>query len=548
MLYKLLALLAALLLATAACGNDDDGTDAADPPATTKTAIEEPDEPAPATEEPDEPAPDSTAAEASDDRPSYCRYYDTWADAEARSRAIEAEHGEDTTTWPSGELEQWADAMEARGDAAERMWDAAPSDYTWDDVHRECGDSDDPLPTDDGDVTIGSRTYGAFTYSIDFEPSTRGVTDDTVRFGAMTQSALYSGYEDGIKARLERANRDGELPGGRQAELVQFVDDGSDPQANFDGARSMVENDEVFGIMVTSAVSLPQTTDYLNDNQVPFTGWGFMPGFCAPNEWGFGFNGCLSGFAFEVEGAHPLVSVREIWNDYLGNDDFSVGIFNSDDDAGRAGAGLYETLWGDRLAFSDFVPTQTAGGITDPTRFVNRVLEANPELVILSTDFAGAVTLKAAIAASGWDGPVADYLTYVPGLPQSSPDLGQALEGGFAATQVPPLDETQPAIQLLLADFEAVDAFPGFGSLVGYWSADLMVQMVAAAGEDLNTASFYQAINLDGFESTQQPGGLGAVRFPVDHVIAPDCISAVQVVDGDFEVAHPFTCYGEPDR
>ena len=488
LLYKLLALLAALTLVVAACGNDDDDDGAASP------------------------APEATEAPMEDD------------DDHEHEDDDDHEHEDD------GDHEHEDDG---------------------DHEHEEDGDhehEEDEEPMDDGEMAT-SRTWGAFTYEIDFEPSTRGVSDDTVRLGAMTQDALYGGFTDGIDARLGRANRDGELPGGRQVELVQYVDDGSDPQANFEGARSMVENDEVFGIMVTSAVSLPQTTDYLAENQVPFTGWGFMPGFCAPNDWGFGFNGCLSGYAFGVEGADPLVSVQNIWYDFFGTEDIQVGIFNSDDDAGRAGHALYETLWAGKLAFNDFVPTQTAGGITDSTRFVNTVLEHNPDLVILSTDFAGAITLKASIAASGYEGPVADYLTYVPGLPGSSPDLGQALEGGYAVTQVPPVeDSSQPAIQQLLADYEAVGAFPGFGSLVGYWSADLMIQMIAAAGEDLNTASFYQAVNIDGFETTQQSGGLGSVKWPADHVIAPDCTGMVQVVDAEYAVAYDFVCYGDPDR
>ncbi len=491
LLHKLLALLAALALVVAACGNDDDDAPAPDAA------------PAPADEPAEEPMDDDDDHEHEDD------------DDHAHEDDDDHEHDEE----PMDD---------------EPMDDEEPMD--------------DAEPMDDEEMAT-SRTWGAYTYEIDFEPSTRGVSDDTVRLGAMTQDALYGGFTDGINARLGRANRDGELPGGRQVELVQYVDDGSDPQANFEGARSMVENDEVFGIMVTSAVSLPQTTDYLAENQVPFTGWGFMPGFCAPNDWGFGFNGCLSGFAFGVEGADPLVSVQNIWYDFFGTEDIVVGIFNSDDDAGRAGHALYETLWAGKLAFNDFVPTASAGGITDPTRFVNTVLEHEPDLVILSTDFAGAITLKATIAASGYEGPVADYLTYVPGLPGSSPDLGQALEGGYAVTQVPPVeDSSQPAIQQLLADYEAVGAFPGFGSLVGYWSADLMIQMIAAAGEDLNTASFYQAVNIDGFATTQQSGGLGSVKWPADHVIAPDCTGMVQVVDAEYAVAYEFVCYGDPDR
>ncbi|MYH99462.1 MAG: ABC transporter substrate-binding protein [Acidimicrobiia bacterium] len=491
LLHKLLALLAALALVVAACGNDDDDAPAPDAA------------PAPADEPAEEPMDDDDDHEHEDDDD---HEHEDDDDHENDEEPMDDEHMDD----------------EEQMDAAEHM---------------------------DEEEMATSRTWGAYTYEIDFEPSTRGVSDDTVRLGAMTQDALYGGFTDGINARLGRANRDGELPGGRQVELVQYVDDGSDPQANFEGARSMVENDEVFGIMVTSAVSLPQTTDYLAENQVPFTGWGFMPGFCAPNDWGFGFNGCLSGYAFGVEGADPLVSVQNIWYDFFGTEDIVVGIFNSDDDAGRAGHALYETLWAGKLAFNDFVPTASAGGITDPTRFVNTVLEHEPDLVILSTDFAGAITLKATIAASGYEGPVADYLTYVPGLPGSSPDLGQALEGGYAVTQVPPVeDASQPAIQQLLADYEAVGAFPGFGSLVGYWSADLMIQMIAAAGEDLNTASFYQAVNIDGFATTQQSGGLGSVKWPADHVIAPDCTGMVQVVDAEYAVAYEFVCYGDPDR
>ena len=493
LLYKLLALLAALTLVAVSCGNDDDDDGAAAP------------------------EPEATEAPMADD--------DDHEDEDDHAHEDEDEHMHED------------EDDHAHEDEDEHMDED-------DDEHM---DEDEDEHMDDGEMAT-SRTWGAYTYEIDFEPSTRGVSDDTVRLGAMTQDALYGGFTDGIEARLGRANRDGELPGGRSVELVQYVDDGSDPQANFEGARSMVENDEVFGIMVTSAVSLPQTTDYLDENQVPFTGWGFMPGFCAPNDWGFGFNGCLSGFAFGVEGADPLVSVQNIWYDFFGTEDIVVGIFNSDDDAGRAGHALYENLWAGKLAFNDFVPTQTAGGITDPTRFVNTVLEHEPDLVILSTDFAGAITLKASIAASGYEGPVADYLTYVPGLPGSSPDLGQALEGGYAVTQVPPLDDSEPAIQQLLEDYDAVGAFPGFGSLVGYWSADLMIQLIAAAGEDLNTASFYQAVNIDGFETTQQSGGLGPVKWPADHIIAPDCTGMVQVVDADYVVAHPFVCYGDPGR
>lgn len=412
-------------------------------------------------------------------------------------------------------------------------------------VAASCGSDDG---ADLGASDRPTRVEGAFSYTVDFEPSTRGITDETVRIGAMTQATQFAGFEQGVRARIERANRDGELPGGRKLELVQFVDDSSDPLANFEGARTMVQNDEVFALVMTSTVALPQTTDYLAENQVPFIGWGFMPGFCAPNHWGFGFNGCLLGSEFELPGAEPLASVQGTWFDYFGTEDFTVGYFNTDEDAGRDADARNRIVWGDQMVFSEFVPTAGSGGITDPTRYVNTVLRVDPDVVVNSTDYSAAIRLKAAIAASGWDGLVADYVTYVPGLPQSSPDLAQALEGGLAITRVPPLDPSAPAIAQLMADFEAIGAIPLFGAMVSYWSTDLLVQMLVAAGEDFDTASFYKTVNIDGFESVQAPGGMGPVRFPADHVLSSDCAALVQVVDGEFEVAYPFTCYGDPDR
>jgi hypothetical protein len=56
---------------------------------------------------------------------------------------------------------------------------------------------------------------------------------------------------------------------------------------------------------------------------------------------------------------------------------------------------------------------------------------------MLSTDFATAIKLKAAIIAGGYKGTVYDYTTYIPGLLESSKDTAAALEGGYSNTQFP---------------------------------------------------------------------------------------------------------------
>lgn len=83
-------------------------------------------------------APAPTAAPAPT-RPSYCRHYDDWAASTAIADRLERKNGDDASTWPARDLDEWFEAIEDRGAAANRLWDTAPEDFIWDDVRRVCG-------------------------------------------------------------------------------------------------------------------------------------------------------------------------------------------------------------------------------------------------------------------------------------------------------------------------------------------------------------------------------------------------------------------------
>ena len=51
---------------------------------------------------------------------------------------LESRHGDDASAWPARDLDAWFDAMDDRGAAANRLWDAAPSSYRWSDVRKAC--------------------------------------------------------------------------------------------------------------------------------------------------------------------------------------------------------------------------------------------------------------------------------------------------------------------------------------------------------------------------------------------------------------------------
>src|SRR5512134_587905 len=133
-------------------------------------------------------------------------------------------------------------------------------------------------------------------------------SNETLKVGGVAQVSFFAGIEEGGKARIEEANKT--CVQGHKLEWVGMRDDASDSQKNIDALRDLVENEGVFAVIATSANLTTPSTNYLNENKVPFFGWGFMPGFCGEESWGYGFNGCLSGFALDAVGAMELPGAK----------------------------------------------------------------------------------------------------------------------------------------------------------------------------------------------------------------------------------------------
>jgi ABC-type branched-subunit amino acid transport system substrate-binding protein len=400
-----------------------------------------------------------------------------------------------------------------------------------------CGDDNESEGGTTGTAAPGATTGGATTGCDASKP--------TIKIGGLAQAQFFPGIADGIQARLERENKT--CIQGRKFEFVGLKDDGDDAQKNLDLAKSLVQSDKVFAIMATSAKLLPQTTNFLDQNKVPYFGWGFMPGFCGKDSWGYGFNGCLSGYAFDksktvsVPGAKLNASLIDPIAKLLNKDNYTLVYFNSDDDSGKAGDLQYQPLFGSKALAKAFVPTT---GVTDFTQYVNLVKNNNPDAVMLSTDFATAIKLKAAILQSGYKGIVYDYTTYVPGLLEASKDTAAALEGGYSNTQFPAFEEGKPATKQIADDLVAIGkpAFVTQGGSIGYWSADVMVQMVKAISGDI-TADNFRKVAEGGFTYKPADGGIGEIKYPDGHFNPAPCAGMVQVKGGKYVVAVPFQCY-----
>jgi branched-chain amino acid transport system substrate-binding protein len=408
--------------------------------------------------------------------------------------------------------------------------------------------SADTTATDDTAATDDTGATGGPTEGL------RGVTDTTITVGGLSQLANYAGIEEGAAARFERANAEGGV-NGRTIEFLGVRDDGSDSTQNLNLTRELVESDEVFAVLpVASANFLPQSTDYLAEQQTIFMGWGFMPGFCG--DYGFGFNGCLIGNNLGIEGYPYNSSLVDTAIELAGGEGtdatgLTLGIIAGDDDSGRGGNVQYEALWtargGDVVYSEAAIPV---GGADDYSPFVTDLSQADdgdwPDVIFVSTDFPSAIGMHASLAAAGYPGVAMNFAAYVPGLLQSSADIAAAFEGSYAYTQVPPQEGGGAAIDQILADLDAAgfDPFIGLGTSIGWYAADQFIQMLEAAGPDLGGSmqGFVDAINA-GFTYAPPDGGVGEVTFPEGHTTPVPCAAVMHVVDGAYEVGVPFGCY-----
>jgi ABC-type branched-subunit amino acid transport system substrate-binding protein len=187
------------------------------------------------------------------------------------------------------------------------------------------------------------------------------------------------------------------------------------------------------------------------------------------------------------------------------------------------------------------VPVQ---GVTDYTQYVNLVKDKNPDVVVVSTDFPTAIKLKAAIIQSGYTGKVVDYVTYIPGLLDSSKDTAAALEGGYSNSQFPPAEDNGKGTQDIAAALQAIGKQPFVtqGASIGYWSADVMIQMLEDIQGDITPDNFRKLAE-SGWKYEPVDGGIGPISYPDGHTNPAPCAGMVKVEKGKYTSVVKFQCY-----
>ncbi|MCU1375512.1 MAG: hypothetical protein JWO68_2798, partial [Actinomycetia bacterium] len=381
---------------------------------------------------------------------------------------------------------------------------------------------------------------------------TRGVTADSIKLGCIADIKSYAGFEDGVKARFARANAEGGI-NGRKIDFTGCENDGGDQQQFLSLTKQIVQQDKAFGLITIEGVIPQASFDFMSQQQVPYTGWGFLAGFCG-TRWGFGWNGCLSGNTLTEAVPHAVEQANladaVIAAAGLKGADVKVAIQGQDTESAKLSEQQYidvfEHAGGKVVYHARDIPVP--GPTSDYTPFITKVMAADPNVVLVSTSFGDVGGYTAALKAAGYKGVILNFVAYIPGLLDASKQLAQAIEGSYINTQIVPQEQQTPFVKQMEADLEASKAATGkfitFGGGLGYNQANLWVGMLEAAGKDLNTKTFDQAVNVKGV--TVEPGadgGIGTVSFPQNHFLPTDCAAVVKVESGKFVVAKEYSCY-----
>ncbi len=379
----------------------------------------------------------------------------------------------------------------------------------------------------------------------------RGVTPTEVKVVGIcpitSPTGGYPGCDVGAKARFAAVNRAGGI-NGRKIDYIGTGNDTENGATNLALAQKAVGQQKVFAVVPELGEGfLPASSDYLNANKVPSVGWGFMPGQCSgPQTYGFGFNGCVvppKPTVVNTSVAAPVVNK-------LGKNK-AYALISDNTQVSTSGLTLVKDAFldvGANVVYSEANVPTTAN--VNYTPFVEALMTSNhgqpPDVIVTNGQFSNTVGLSAGLRAAGYKGALVNYIAYVPGLLTGSPDVAKALAGAYVETQFLATEFGGSAIKQMKANIKAVDPKAPIllGTALSYWSADVFVQMLKAAGRNFTAASFGKTIN-GGW--TYKPSGnpipLGPVSYPADHSQATPCADLVQISGTSYVPVTPMKCY-----
>jgi ABC-type branched-subunit amino acid transport system substrate-binding protein len=387
------------------------------------------------------------------------------------------------------------------------------------------------------DSSSGSTTKPGTTAAAAKTRTTTGVTDTVIKVSALGYKAAYGEALIGAQARFKRENDAGGVYG-RRIVLTDFNDDNQTPSTDSQVATKVVEQDKPFAIVPVMTASFPAAA-YLNQQGVPFVGWGIVPDWCNKNA-GFSLTGCVDpNINTTVSNFVPTVKAAFLDGSAKGK---AVALIGSDNDAGKLGLQEFADMW----TYNDAKVVYTSNAVplpptvvADYTPYAQAIMASNggkgPDLVEAVSSTTDGAGIAKKLRELGYKKAILEFSLYDPRIASISKNVYNEIT--FAAWE----QTRTPAVEQMIKDVDAVNttAARGLAMEAGYWSADLFIQILKATGKDLTREKFIAAGN-DNFKYDGQ-GGTANVNFPKDHTEGAAGIALVLGNGTGYDVTAPFT-------
>ena len=367
--------------------------------------------------------------------------------------------------------------------------------------------------------------------------TTTGVTDTEVKVSALGYKAFYGDSLIGAQARFKRENDAGGV-NGRKIVLTDFNDDNQTPATDTQVATKIVEQDKPFAIVPVMTAAFP-AADYLNQQGVPYVGWGIVPDWCNKNA-GFSLTGCTSPQIATTVG-NFVPAVEKVFPDGTAKGK-TIALIGADNDSAKISLQNFADMW----TFNDAKVVYKSNAIplpptvvADYTPYAQAILATNggkgPDLVEAVSSTTDGAGIAKKLRELGYKNQILEFSLYDPRIASLSKDIYNEIT--FAAWE----QTGTPSVQQMIKDVNAVDpkVTKGLALEAGYWSADLFVSILKKAGKDLTRESFIAAGNnnfkYDGQDATSN------VQFPRDHTEGDSGLTIVLGNGTGYTVISPFS-------
>lgn len=382
-------------------------------------------------------------------------------------------------------------------------------------------------------AAIGLTTAFGGISGASVAPKVTGVTSTQVTLGLVgdlsgLESSSFADGLTGAQARIRMQNANGGVAGRKL--VLDYADDQSNP---FGGAKTaaedLVQNDHVFGIISDSSV-FSGAEPYLKTNKVPVTG----NGLDGP-EWGSAsnmFTYALPTFAqYGSKKTSHAYTTLSLMLKSLGVKKVAVLGYGI---APSAILSVHQTVAADtKVGLSNCYENTSFGfGATNFSAAALAIQNAGCDGVIGTFVESSNIALSNALATDPHHPKEFYYTSYSPDSLSNS--VGAVLKNSYSqgalTTSPGAAGAAQRALQadLLKYDPSYHGGVPSFGTLIGWYGTDTMIEGLTLAGKNLTVASFESKLRT---VKTYKVGG-AAVDFNYLKGVFPktECISFVKIV------------------